>query len=129
MTVKGLNAELTGEGSVELKNEDGTAIFTIPAPYMTDADGIVSTEARYVLTQTEDGYILGLIASPEWLNASDRAFPVVIDPSVYLHYKSSDLRVVCLRKNSPNSKTPSDGGIICGLQYKSRLCRQYRRTA
>ena len=119
MTVKGLNAELTGEGSVELKNEDGAAIFTIPAPYMTDADGIVSTEARYVLAQTEDGYILGLIASPEWLNASDRAFPVVIDPSVYLHYKSSDLRVVCLRKNSPNSKTPSDGGIICGRNASS----------
>ena len=119
MTVKGLSAELTGEGSVELKNEDGAAIFTIPAPYMTDADGIVSTEARYVLAQTEDGYILGLIASPEWLNASGRAFPVVIDPSVYLHYKSSDLRVVCLRKNSPNSKTPSDGGIICGRNASS----------
>lgn len=29
MTVKGLNAELTGEGSVELKNEDGAAISPV----------------------------------------------------------------------------------------------------
>ncbi len=119
MTVKGLSAELTDEGSVELTNEEGTEVFTIPAPYMTDAGGASSTEARYVLADTEDGYILGLIVSPEWINAPDRAFPVVIDPSVYLHYKSSDLRVVCLRKNSADSKTPSDGGIICGRNPSS----------
>ena len=114
MTAKGLSAELTDEGSVELKNEEGTEIFTIPAPYMTDADGASSTEARYVLAETDDGYILGLIASPEWINASGRAFPVVIDPSVYLHYKSSDMKTTYLRQNMPDSKSPSYAEILCG---------------
>ena len=114
MTAKGLSAELTDEGSVELKNEEGTEIFTIPAPYMTDADGASSTEARYVLAETDDGYILGLIASPEWINASGRAFPVVIDPSVYLHYKISDMKTTYLRQNMPDSKSPSYAEILCG---------------
>lgn len=77
---------------------------------MTDADGASSTEARYVLAETDDGYILGLIASPEWINASGRAFPVVIDPSVYLHYKISDMKTTYLRQNMPDSKSPSYAG-------------------
>lgn len=140
MTAKGLSAELTDEGSVELKNEEGTEIFTIPAPYMTDADGASSTEARYVLAETDDGYILGLIASPEWINASGRAFPVVIDPSVYLHYKISDMKTTYLRQNMPDSKSPSYAEILCGRNNtnsteparwscRSSHCRQSRKTA
>ena len=57
MTAKGLSAELTDEGSVELKNEEGTEIFTIPAPYMTDADGLhLRRRDMFLLRQMTDTY-------------------------------------------------------------------------
>ena len=114
MSAKGLEAELTEAGAVELKNEAGQVIFEIPAPYMVDANGETSTDARYILAESDEGYILGLTASSDWMNDDARVYPVTIDPSVYLHYKSSNLKTVYVRQNMPTGKSPSYVEILCG---------------
>ena len=114
MSAKGLEAELTEAGAVELKNEAGQVIFEIPAPYMVDANGETSTDAQYILAESDEGYILGLTASSDWMNDDARVYPVTIDPSVYLHYKSSNLKTVYVRQNMPTGKSPSYVEILCG---------------
>ncbi|MBP3484357.1 MAG: hypothetical protein J6K00_04590, partial [Oscillospiraceae bacterium] len=114
-----LSAELNDGGDVEFKNDEGEIVFVIPAPYMVDANGEYSDAAHYELIEKDGSLLLGLIADTEWMNAQGRAYPVSIDPSIYLHYKSTDLRVVCLRKNSPNSASASDGSIFCGKNGSS----------
>ena len=68
-----------------LSNETGEEVFFIPAPFMTDANGISSTGVFYALrTHASGNAILTVTADGEWINAEERAFPVVIDPQVKL---------------------------------------------
>ena len=84
IVVKGLTAALSDDGSITLSDsETNTAVYYIPAPYMTDADGNISHDVAYSLTElSEDSYELIVTASTEWINAEGRAFPVKIDPTV-----------------------------------------------
>ena len=105
---KGLEARLTETGAVELRNAEGEAIFEIPAPYMVDAAGEVSSAAEYALVETEDGYVLGLRADAEWMNAPGRAYPVTIDPSVIVvAYSNSSITAAEVRQGSPNTSYPN----------------------
>lgn len=81
----GLSPNLTDAGDIELKDNSGKAIFTIPAGYMVDANGVGSMEVAYALQAVSGSkYILTVTADKDWLNAEGRAFPVTIDPPVYL---------------------------------------------
>ena len=104
---------------MEFKNSVGETVFIVPAPYMVDANGAYSEAARYELSNKNGALTLSLTVDTDWMNAQERAYPVSIDPSIYLHYKSDDLRVVCLRKSSPNSSSPSNGNIFCGRYSES----------
>lgn len=65
-------------------------VFYIPAPFMQDANGVVSTGVFYEVKEIADGAMqLTVIADSEWMNAEDRAFPVVIDPQVIVPGSSS----------------------------------------
>lgn len=80
----GLQLTLEDDGNITAYNEDGEAIFIIPAPNMTDNNGVYSEEVYYELTKNEeDNYLLSIIAATDWFNDSARAFPVKIDPMVY----------------------------------------------
>ena len=66
------------DGTVEQKVE-----FTIPAPFMYDANGESSDDVYYELEPSENGnYAFAVVASDEWINAAERAFPVTIDPQI-----------------------------------------------
>ena len=77
-----LSAEKTADGEIVFSDEDGESVFTMPSPYMFDADGKDSCGAEYVISETNGGYILTIDASSEWINDPERSFPVVIDPTV-----------------------------------------------
>jgi RHS repeat-associated protein len=63
--------------------KDGTEVFRIPAPFMVDENGVVSTNVFYEVDPLEEGkIILTVIADGAWMNAEERAFPVTIDPQV-----------------------------------------------
>ena len=65
--------------------DDGEDVFTIPAPYMTDAEDVRSDDVRYeVRTVNENRTVLTIIPDSSWINADDRTFPVTIDPQVVL---------------------------------------------
>ena len=69
----------------EIGKEDGTIEqkieFTIPSPYMYDANGVASDDVYYELEPSKEGkFTFAVIANEEWINAADRVFPVTIDP-------------------------------------------------
>ncbi len=66
-----------------VSNETGEEVFFIPAPFMTDKNGAVSTAVSYEVKNTASGsMILNIVADSQWMNAEGRAFPVVIDPQI-----------------------------------------------
>lgn len=66
-------------------NESGKEVFYIPAPFMTDANGVTSDSVFYEFKYRASGdAVLNVTADSDWLNAGERAFPVVIDPQIQL---------------------------------------------
>ena len=70
---------------VEPNNPDET-IFFIDAPYMYDSNNEESIDIDMSLVANGNGYVMTLVANAEWINATERVFPVVIDPTVYLSF-------------------------------------------
>lgn len=69
--------------------ETGEEVFYIPQPYMYDA----CEERSYAVTQSvrehNGNYILTVTCDSEWINASERVLPVVVDPQLRLNTTNS----------------------------------------
>lgn len=84
-----LTPEMNKDGSIELNDADGRSVFEIPAPWLEDANGVVSEQASYDLTKTDVGYVLTVTADPTWMNAEERAFPNGSMPPVSWHQRKT----------------------------------------
>ncbi len=94
------------DGRVETQIE-----FTIPSPYMYDANGVASDDVYYELEPQEDGrYAFVVVASEEWINSPERAFPVTIDPQIVASNSSLMSRQVQYRIVSSGSGSGSSVG-------------------
>ncbi|MBO4261711.1 MAG: RHS repeat protein [Clostridia bacterium] len=54
----------------------------IPPAFMVDSTGVYSDAVEYSLETANDGYILTITPSKEWLESDERVFPVVLDPTL-----------------------------------------------
>ena len=97
---EGLSAMLCEDGSVEIYDSETNEVkYSIPAPYMYDDDGVESTDVTYSLDDLGDGrYRLTVTPDKTWINAENRAFPVIVDPTVTLH---ANLWDTYISKNRP----------------------------
>lgn len=86
MDLDGLTPVENNDGSISLTESGDTTseIFWIEAPYMYDANSDESFAVTMSLTEVEGKYVLAVEADKDWINAADRAFPVVIDPTLHL---------------------------------------------
>lgn len=92
MDLDGLTPVENNDGSISLTESGDTAneIFWIEAPYMYDANSDESFAVTMSLTEVEGKYVLVVEADKDWINAADRAFPVVIDPTINIPQSSFD---------------------------------------
>ncbi|HEX3048892.1 MAG TPA: DUF6531 domain-containing protein, partial [Bacillota bacterium] len=79
---RNLEASKTGDGEILFKEPQGNLVFSIPKPFMYDATGAISEEIQTELVKQGDEYRLALTPSQNWLNAPERTYPIVIDPTV-----------------------------------------------
>ena len=91
---KNVNVFLNNENEIEFIEKE-RRVFVIPAPFMEDADGNISRNVKYEISQVkEDEYLLQIIPSSEWLDDSERKYPVVIDPTVSANASALSMRCV-----------------------------------
>ena len=100
--LEGLTAALNENGSIDLFDENsGDFVCEIPAPYMYDDDGAVSYDVSYALEDLGDGaYKLTVSADEEWIESDDRAFPVVIDPTMTFDIDYKDTYITSYHPDS-----------------------------
>lgn len=108
MDFDGLTPVINPDNSISLiepSNLDET-IFFIEAPYMYDSNNEESIDIEMSLVSNGDEYVMTLVANAEWINSSERVFPIVIDPTIQLLNSSiSDVFVIDgLYANSPRMK-------------------------
>ncbi|MCK2216365.1 DNRLRE domain-containing protein [Actinomadura sp. ATCC 31491] len=99
-TVKtgGLTAQEQPDESIAFLGEDGTPAFTIPKPFMIDAEadaaspyGKRSSDAvTQTVQQQGDEATITLAPDAGWLAAPDRKWPVVIDPTIRIQPEAAE---------------------------------------
>lgn len=113
-----LSPTLEEDGSISLSAPMGEVIFTIPAPYMEDAQGSYSDAVSYTLTSGEENeYLLTVTADKAWINDSTRAFPVKIDPTIFREGNAENGHIYSTYVNSgrPTSQSYNHTKLIrCG---------------
>ena len=70
--------------------ESKDEVFSIPAPFMKDAKGEISTDVDYDIEELDEENIrFTVIANAEWINSETRMFPVCIDPQINISQKAT----------------------------------------
>lgn len=95
LALKNLIAECDSYGNIRLlDNQTSECEYIMPAPFMYDAANALSYDVSYELTAISNGtYAIKVSANSDWINSSDRVFPVTIDPSINTNTNISDTHV------------------------------------
>jgi RHS repeat-associated protein len=83
----GLTPSLRDDGAVVFRDDDGRPRFWLPAPTVQDADAAAPTNSHVAYRLSDDHQTLTVVVDPDWLAGA--AFPVKVDPTVYLGGESS----------------------------------------
>ncbi|MEO2078270.1 MAG: DNRLRE domain-containing protein [Bacillus sp. (in: firmicutes)] len=84
------------DGSISFTDREGKEIYNLPKPFMSDSninsesgESASSENVLIEIKKINNGkYQLNLTADPEWLESSDRVYPVYIDPTVSIAAKN-----------------------------------------
>jgi RHS repeat-associated protein len=79
----GLSADVDRR-AVVFRDADGKTAFAFTPPFMVDANGALSEQVDFSLERLAEGWALTLTADRAWLAASERRFPVAIDPTTFV---------------------------------------------
>lgn len=85
LKLNGLTPTLTESGDIEIRDGEGAVKYVIPAPVVFDASGEYAPSGLSAYTLTHNNghkYTLTVTVDSAWMNDSERAFPVTVDPTV-----------------------------------------------
>ena len=84
LDLTGLLPSVNTDGSISLNDENtGETKYSIPAPYMYDSSGSISRKVAYSIKEnSQHSYSLTVCADKNWINSSERVFPITIDPTI-----------------------------------------------
>ena len=118
VALNNLEAEMAEDGSVRIY-DPGTrkTVYNIPAGFMYDANGEYSPAVVYTLTTGGNGkYSLTVTADATWINAEERAFPVVIDPTVSPGNSASNYNATYISVKNATTNTSNAGYYEAGTK-------------
>lgn len=121
----GLRAALQEDNSVLFYNDADEAVFVIASPYMADFDEGYSTDIEVKLTPTDTGCIYTLIPDRAWLEASDRIYPVTLDPSINSTQNTNYIHDNGVQQSNPTTKYYNLDRIYVGSGTSSTEGRMY----
>ena len=111
--------------------ESNKTIFAFDIPFMCDSKGIKNYNVQYTLNSVKDGYELSLKLDKEWLLDNKRAYPVILDPTIYINENTS-VADVTLHEEEPNTNlnsyyylgaSVSEGYVLSGYHKRRSLIR------
>lgn len=106
--------------TIELRAEDGTVIYTVSAPFMTDADGAYSDGVTLTLESVKNNsFTVKISLDGTWLDAEDRVYPVTVDPAIETDQSPKDTESAFVASDYPNkcflaAGTDDMGGLYVG---------------
>ncbi|MGY0374140.1 DNRLRE domain-containing protein [Clostridium sp. JNZ J1-5] len=105
LKAKNLIAKLNKDKSIGFYDnaENSKLIYTMEAPFMYDGKGEISKDIEVTLEEKGNNYVLNILPNKEWLDSSDRTYPIVIDPTVETSQDINDIHDSYVAEGVPNS--------------------------
>jgi len=102
-----------GDNTLELK-AGGRVAYRIQAPFMVDSNGAESKKCSYEIEEAHGGRLaIKLVCDAGWINADERAFPVIVDPTIEMPISSALARAY---QGSSYNNAPSDDEVFVGYK-------------
>lgn len=122
----GLTPVQVNDKTIELRAEDGTVIYTINAPYMTDANMEYSDGITLTLSNVKNNkFTVTTTLDEDWLNDNDRAYPVTVDPVIETEQNAAKMASAFVASSYPNRNYytygQSNGGVDSGSMYVGKI--------
>ncbi|MBQ7329424.1 MAG: DNRLRE domain-containing protein [Oscillospiraceae bacterium] len=124
LTADGLTIRET-DGIISLYTAIGEEVFSFAPLYMEDANGKRSEKVTLTYAGVKNGYELTVSADTEFLNAKDTAYPVVIDPSVYIVSGTTSAEDTYVDQQYPNSSYGLSESLLTGGASSTYAKRTY----
>ncbi len=122
---QGLEPKLTEDGSIAIRDPEGTLFATVPAPTIEEAgNGLAgpSDAVHYSLEEGSSGsWVLAVEADEAWLKSPEREFPITLDPGLV---KQAASNLDCMIGSLPAPK----GWSACGAGGTKELTVAYSQT-
>ena len=117
-----LTATLSEDGNVYINTYDGKTKYIIPAPVVFDANEVLAPDSvsEYTLNTVGNGkYELTVTVSSDWMNAEERAFPVILDPAMLS--PGGEILDLSIDSSSPNSNQNNTFGFYISSTQRAYL--------
>lgn len=120
LTCSDLTAQVV-DNYVVLYDYSDNIVKVIEAPYMVDANDAMSANITVTLSETATGYIVTITPDMNWLLDPNRAYPVIIDPTITDNLDSSKIDNTSVNSNNPSSNEMYQYGCV----YVGRESAEY----
>ncbi|MBE6632775.1 MAG: RHS repeat protein [Ruminococcaceae bacterium] len=120
LSLNNLIAVASEDGGILLANPETMApLYQIPAPTVVDAAGVTSEAVAMSLVDHGNGsYTITITADREWMNDTERAYPVTIDPPIYSINNSSILDL-SIHYTEPTTTYLSGAELTVGTHWRT----------
>lgn len=100
-------------------DKDGSTVYTMSEAIMYDDNGAESTDIKVklkVISETEDLHQYQLMISPskKWLQDENRAYPVVLDPTITTTQSATSIEDAHVNSDSPNTNKKTSSSLVLG---------------
>ena len=120
LKLNNLDARSNEDGSISVFDPDAKEdVYHIPAPIVYDANGeyAPATVSSYSLVVAGNHtYSLTVTVDSEWMNANERAFPVVIDPTISV--STSSVIDLDISSGNPNNNYNTSATLFVGNTWR-----------
>lgn len=126
-SAEGYTVEKAEEGTVVFKNANGETVFELGSLFAVDTNGEYTDALDYSIEKTsKDHYKIAISISEDYIDSSERAFPVLIDPSVMITGASDTYDTFVSNKGTYASKNFYLEKLLrVGKCSDYGLCRSY----
>ncbi|MEG0664467.1 MAG: hypothetical protein RR483_05155, partial [Clostridia bacterium] len=103
-SIEGLIAKQIDNNLIYIKQSNENIIYTLSAPYMTDASGAVCEDVTITILSQENGKIVVRVnINEQWVNSRDRVFPIVVDPTIETSQNPCGIKTKEVSKNGTST--------------------------
>lgn len=115
----------TADGSAYFTAEDGSAVFALDTLFAMDANGVITEDLNYSFAPiaNTNKVIITVTLDEAYLSSAERAFPVVIDPTIMI--SSSETADACVCSNTPNTNYQMATQLRTGFEPDYGIRRSY----